>query len=118
MWTFSQSTGMLRRGDFLSMGYAGREDGKNNPLMQHVYGTGPLPRGFYSIGEPHDDKHGPWSMRLTPDDANDMCGRAGFMIHGDSIMHPGEASEGCIVTDRATRLEIWKSGDRMLEVTE
>lgn len=36
-------------------------------------------------------------MRLTPYVENQMCGRDGFMIHGDSSAHPGEASDGCIV---------------------
>jgi len=32
-----------------------------------------------------------------------MCGRSGFMIHGDSEKHPGEASEGSIILDFAFR---------------
>lgn len=118
MWTFEQLTGrMLHYGAEVAVGYAGADDGKNNPDMQDVQKVGPLPRGKYSIGAPCDTQtHGPYVLRLTPDADNDMCGRAGFLIHGDSTAHPGAASEGCIILARPIRERIWNSGDRDLEV--
>lgn len=118
MWKFEQATGrMLQDGERVAIGYAGKGEGKNNPDMQDVHNVGPLPRGQYSIGAPCDTMtHGPYVLRLTPDAANDMCGRAGFLIHGDSVVHPGTASEGCIILGRAIREKIWDSGDHDLEV--
>jgi hypothetical protein len=37
-------------------------------------------------------------------------------MHGDSKAHPGSASHGCVILPRATREEVWQSGDRELEV--
>lgn len=117
-WRYRQSTGALSLdGEHVADGYAGKGDGKNNPDMQDAHNVGPLPRGLYTIGEPCDTQtHGPYVLRLTPDGANEMCGRAGFLIHGDSSSHPGSASEGCIIMPRAVREQIWDSGDRDLEV--
>jgi hypothetical protein len=55
-------------------------------------------------------------MPLTPDPANDMCGRAGFFIHGDNITAPGTASDGCIILSRTTRVAIDASEDKQLTV--
>lgn len=118
MWTYEQSTGRLSHdGAEVTVGYAGAGDGKNNPDMQDCHNVGPLPRGRYTINAPVDTQtHGPYVLRLTPDAENDMCGRAGFLIHGDSIKSPGNASEGCIVVPRPSRVEVWESGDHDLEV--
>jgi hypothetical protein len=98
-------------------GYAGRGVGKNNPLMQNVSNVGPLPAGTYTIESPVDtETHGLYVLWLTPDPMNEMFGRTGFGIHGDSIDNPGNASEGCIVLPRITREAIWESGDRQLLV--
>jgi len=43
-------------------------------------------------------------------------GRDGFLIHGDSVRHPGDASEGCIILPRRFRERIWTSEDTDLEV--
>jgi hypothetical protein len=40
------------------------------------------------------------------------------LIHGDSINHPGDASEGCVVLSRAVRQTIAASGDTDLEVVQ
>ena len=37
-------------------------------------------------------------------------------MHGDSIEHPGAASEGCIIVARPIREQVWESGDRKLQV--
>jgi hypothetical protein len=55
-------------------------------------------------------------MRLEPNQQNEMYGRAGFLIHGDSLEHPGTASLGCIVLGRLYREAIWASGDHQLQV--
>jgi hypothetical protein len=102
-------------------GYSGAEpNGKNKPNMQEIPDVGPLPCGYYTItGPPFDDpKHGPFVLRLVPDPTNQMFGRSGFLIHGDSIEHPGAASEGCIILPRNVRQRIWYSGDRDLLVVD
>ncbi|MGK3131451.1 tlde1 domain-containing protein [Pantoea sp. C8B4] len=57
-------------------------------------------------------------MRLQPAPSNVMYGRAGFLIHGDSVAHPGGASNGCIVMPLNIRHKIWSSGDRQVEVVQ
>lgn len=122
MWTYEQSTGILRRdGNSVGTGYAGMNtpavQGKNNPAAQDVPMIGPLPQGSYTIGPQHQEpKLGPMAMRLTPAATNEMFGRAGFFIHADSISHPGAASEGCIVLSSALRSLIAGSGDTDLQV--
>jgi len=118
MWTYEQLTGRILQDDVLvGVGYAGSPQGKNNPEMQNVSQTGPLPRGTYTICAPQNSPHtGPYTLDLTPDPANEMFGRSEFRIHGDSVEHPGTASEGCIITARVLREHIWTSGDHALEV--
>jgi hypothetical protein len=140
MWTFHQPTGVLEDilGYRCGAGYAGRGEGKNNPILQDVRqgarwddeakqwvpvdglsdeDWGPLPCGVYDIQSPVDTpKHGPYVMWLTPDASNTMFGRSAFGIHGDSIEHPGLASEGCMCFPRITREKIWMSGDHKLRV--
>jgi hypothetical protein len=117
-WRYSQASGWLSRdGENVAEGYSGAGDGKNNPSMQDVPNVGPIPVGNYTIEKPIDTKtHGPYVLHLTPDDANEMFGRTAFMIHGDSVVHPGTASEGCVIMNRTVREKIWASGDTMLEV--
>lgn len=113
MWQYEQISGKLRDsdGNVVGIGYSGGGDGKNNPLMEHVVDVGPIPAGTYTIeGPPINTKaHGPYVLKLTPD-ANTTAfikslGRdpATFLMHGDSIPHPGTASEGCVIQDRMTR---------------
>lgn len=99
--------------------YSGREDGKNNPAMVQVRNVGPIPPGLYAIeGPPFDSAtHGPFCMRLRPKDGTNTFGRDGFMVHGDSIKRPGDASHGCIVMARWAREALWASGDRTLRVS-
>jgi len=120
MWTYEQSTGRLSRdGIFVATGYSGLDEAKNNPAMQEVVDKGPLPRGLYAIGRPVDTPtHGPLVLPLTPDPGNTMFGRSAFLIHGDSIQHPGRASNGCIVLQHPVREQIAESGDSGLTVVE
>lgn len=54
-------------------------------------------------------------MALTPV-GHVALGRSHFLIHGDSVSHPGGASEGCIILNRTARQTIASSGDNELEV--
>jgi hypothetical protein len=121
MWLYRQSTGQLfaDNGTLAGTGYAGYGNGKNNGLMQKIPNVGPLPRGFYSIGAPMDNPTGtgPFSLPLSPFSGNLMFGRSGFFMHGDSLVDPGNASDGCIVMPLETRQTVWNSIDHTLEVT-
>ena len=120
MWTYDQATGTLTTPDGtpLCAGYSGAEpDGKNNPSMQNLPCVGPIPQGTYTIGEPFNSTtHGPFAMPLSPAAANEMFGRSGFLMHGDSLEHPGCASEGCIIMPPDARHAVWASGDGGLKV--
>jgi hypothetical protein len=118
MWSYIQSTGeLIGPDDVRAQGYSGAGVHKNDPDSQNLVDLGPIPCGVYRIGDPQDTaEHGPFVLPLTPDAANEMFGRAGFLIHGDSIEHPGAASEGCIIMPRLVRDRIYMSGDRHLFV--
>jgi hypothetical protein len=118
MWTYNQLTGILSKdGETLGTGYSGFEDGRNNPAMQQVEDVGPIPKGVYEIGLPHDTaSHGPHVMALSPAVATETFGRSGFLIHGDSVADPGTASHGCIILARDLRDKISASGDARIEV--
>jgi hypothetical protein len=120
VWTYQQSTGEISRdGSAAGRGYSGFGAGKNNAALQYESNIGPVPRGKYKIGAPEDlegGPHGPFVLPLTPDPANEMFGRSGFLIHSDSISHPGMASRGCIILAGAIREQIVASGDGDLEV--
>jgi hypothetical protein len=121
MWSYEQSTGWLRtpEGAKIAQGYAGSELGKNNPECESVKDYGPLPCGGYTMQEPVDTKtHGPFVIWLTPDEGNQMFGRAGFGIHGDSVVNPGTASEGCICLPKWAREMCWRSEDHRLQVVK
>lgn len=119
MWQYEQISGRLTlNGILLGVGYSGHLEGKNNPAMQDDPGVGPIPQGLWDINPPQDTvRHGPYVMRLDPRVGTETFGRAGFLIHGDSIDHPGQGSEGCIVlSPRDKRSAIWQSGDTTLNV--
>lgn len=118
MWTYVQLDGdFSHEGQHVGFGYAGRGEGKNNPVMQSVKGIGPLPVGVYRAEAPEDHPTvGRYAIHLIPDPANEMYGRASFFMHGDSSEHPGLASHGCIVLARAFRAQFWNSGDHMIRV--
>jgi len=119
MWTYTQSSGNLTdsSGKLIATGYSGLGIAKNDPLAQMIHNQGPIPVGRYHIEEPIDSStHGPYAMHLTPYPDNEMYGRSAFLIHGDSLSHPGTASDGCIIMPPQTRHTIWQSGDHELEV--
>lgn len=118
MWSYKISSGEISRDSFSAVGYSGQPECKNDPTKCGIHNKGPIPQGRYTIGQPIDTKtHGPFVLPLTPAAANEMYGRSGFLIHGDSVVHPGTASEGCIIMPRNVREEIHESGDNQLEVT-
>lgn len=120
-WTYEQTTGRLLSpaGKVIAAGYSGAGDGKNNPTEENIQNVGPIPCGFYDIQEPVDSpRHGKFAMPLLPDAENFMFGRNEFLIHGDSVERPGEASEGCIILPRFAREQIWNSGDHRLQVVK
>lgn len=106
MWTFRQSDGWLldSNGARVAQGYSGRGACKNNPLKQSFPDNGPIPVGSYHPGKPEDSPHlGPFAIPLEPYDSNEMFGRSGFFMHGDSVSHPGQASDGCIILSHPAR---------------
>ncbi|WP_419964391.1 tlde1 domain-containing protein [Pantoea vagans] len=96
--------------------YAGAEGYKNDTDYECAVNRGPLPRGKYRIGRPlaKHESAGLYVLPLTPHRDNAMCGRAGFLIHGDN--GKGTASTGCIVASLTVRQKIAASGDRELIV--
>ncbi len=120
MWVWSQRAGQMFRddGELVGTGYSGHADGKNSPDHQATRGVGPIPRGRWRITEmiPRYGTHGPFVLRLQPEPGTETWGRAGFLIHGDSVAAPGTASLGCIVLPRPVREALWRSGDRSLTV--
>ncbi len=120
MWTYIQLTGEMLdpTGKVLAVGYSGCNSCKNNPLMQKAHNEGPIPIGTYTIFGPipNTPTHGPYVLPLEPSPQNEMHGRAGFLIHGDSKVDPGSASEGCIILGRQAREAIWASGDHQIQV--
>lgn len=122
MWTYAQATGALFApdGTLETLGYSGWDDGKNNPAAQNEPNIGPIPCGVYTIKPAQciatPGPHGPFVLPLAPDASNVMHGRSGFLIHGDSIAHIGDASHGCIILPRTVRERIAASGDNRLTV--
>lgn len=124
MLTYSISTGVMQRDDGVRMGtgYSGQPECKNDPAACSIKNKGPIPPGLYTIEAPRDSEgHGPYVLPLTPDPSNEMHGRDAFLIHGDSVKHPGTASQGCIILGRAVREAVWETAsasDRKLRVVE
>lgn len=117
-WKYVQANGnLIFGGELVATGYSGFDQGRNNPAMQQEPNIGPIPVGTYSIGPVYDsEQHGPVVMHLFPSQETQTFGRGGFLIHGDSIQHPGSASHGCVIFPRSVRLRISQSEDREMEV--
>jgi hypothetical protein len=123
---YQQLTGLLYGADntVWGVGYSGSGESQNNPSDEGLVDKGPIPTGNYKIvGPPYDSPtHGPYVLHLKPDDLTRQAiialGRDpdSFLMHGDSIEHPGTASEGCVIMDRAVRERVWRSGDDDLTV--
>ena len=118
-WTYSQRTGELQQdGKHVATGYSGAGSGKNNPEMETAHNVGPIPQGDWTIVGPpvNTAEHGPYVLTLKPSADTPTFGRDGFLLHGDSKESPGCASHGCVIMPRSVREQVWKSGDRDLEV--
>lgn len=114
MIRYQISTGDITGSDGVQIGagYSGQPECKNDPTKCDQHEQGPIPPGKYAVGEPEDtETHGPFVLPLTPYPENQMYGRSGFLIHGDSVKHPGTASKGCIIAPRAVRETINHLGD-------
>lgn len=124
MLQYIQSTGELFRDwNHVAFGYSGKNAGKNNPEFESNGSNdtdeiwGPIPVGGYTIGPAFTSPHtGVIAMRLTPDPTNEMHHRGDFEIHGDSALHPGGASKGCIIMPHDVRVAISRSPDKRLQV--
>lgn len=117
-WEYDVATHTFtRNGETHTADYAGAEGYKNDSSKECEKNKGPLPRGTYTIGSPYNSVHtGKYTLNLTPNLSNAMCGRSAFRIHGASKKHPLESSEGCIIASITIRKSIWASGDRELKV--
>ena len=118
-WTYSQLTGQLCNpaGACVAVGYSGSEPYKNRPAAEHRQDEGPIPTGLYTMGPARDDDQmGPQCVPLEPAPDNEMHGRFGFYVHGDTTP-PGDASSGCIIVPRAVRDALDASDVRQLLVT-
>lgn len=123
--SYSQSTGVIRCVDNTTgrvvaqgSGYAGIGAGLNNPAMQGVEDTGPLPQGSYSIGAPTHRK-GPLTLPLTPLPGTNLLGRpGGFLIHGDNSSNNHTASQGCIIQGPNVRQAIADCGGGTVNVSQ
>jgi len=97
-------------------GYSGHAGCRNNPECVEERGEGPIPPGDYIAWyRPSHPGLGPDVFYLEP------CqplpnGRSGFFIHGDSHDHPGDASHGCIVLPRSSRIALHEFQLQRLEV--
>ena len=126
MLKYEQSTGKLfdATGKLLGTGYSGKDPHKNNPAAEGIEDLGPIPRGVYKLTamEETTAEHGPYVIVLAPDDATRAKILAlnrqpdTFRIHGNSLLHPGAASAGCVIQPRPVRVQIWTGTDHDLEV--
>ena len=126
MYTYEQSTGKLytSAGSLFGTGYSGNGEGKNNPAWQAIKDHGPLPCGVYQAIRliERDPQVGWYAIHLAPNSATEtaitLLGRDwdSFYMHGDSVDHPGSASDGCLVFNRSTRLDFWQGSDKMIQV--
>lgn len=118
-WEYDVKTATFSRNGsaVLQASYAGAVGYKNDTSKECVLNNGPLPRGSYQIGEPHQAIHtGAYTLNLDPSSNNNMCGRSLFRIHGANGKHPLASSNGCIIAPLSVRKAIWMSGDRELIV--
>lgn len=107
-YTYVQSTGQLKLGnEVIGTGYSGQGAAKNNPAMQFVKDTGPIPTGDYLIHRrTQDDKTGEPIIELHTAVWTNTGGRKEmFKIVADSNP-PGNAGVNAIVLPRDAREKI------------
>lgn len=125
-WQYSQSTGELKyfnnetlQYTVVGKGYSGVGKGLNNPNMQNVQDTGPIPAGYWVIGPAYThDKLGPVTMNLYPFKGTETFDRdrLSFRIHGDNRFNDFSASHGCLVLPKNIRKQIDDCSDKLLQV--
>jgi RHS repeat-associated protein len=101
--------------------YSGKGADKDNPSSEKLKFRGPIPRGLWLVTDDVNDSKGPMTIVLKPVAANNNAkwhDRDAFLIHGDSINNPGNASEGCIVLPPGMRQQIINHNGGLLRVTE
>jgi Protein of unknown function (DUF2778) len=117
-WCYDISSGNMYApdGTIAGRGYSGNGEWKNQISAEGVKDHGPIPQGWYTMGTAIDSPQlGSIAIPLIPDPENNMQGRSGFFCHGDSILHPGDASDGCCIQPHDTRVEMNSSTDRRFE---
>lgn len=103
----------------LAFGYSGRAEGKNNARWEKVAGKGPIPQGLWQTGQAYDSRRvGSIAIPLTAHATTVTHGRSAFLIHGDSKLHPGQASSGCIILPRVGRYLIARLAGSWLLVSD
>lgn len=120
-WLYEIASGRLTdpTGTLCGKGYSGQPPRSNDPTAQSLHNVGPIPEGRWQAVELiPESTHGPFAIRLEPYPETDTLGRAGFLVHGDSVQKPGFASEGCVIMARDVRELFWASDDHDLIVTE
>jgi hypothetical protein len=108
--------------------YSGQPNFQDHKF-DNLHDTGPIPLGSWEIGpllcitilSPKQQctncngigahTHGPNIRKLTPLTGTDTYGRDAFLVHGDSILHPGAASKGCVITCPEFRIKKVDDGD-------
>lgn len=118
MWIYGVKQHAMIRGDKRRTDlYSGHDPWRDNPLAVHVHDLGPIPPGAYNLGTVEESgAHGPLAIHLLPCSGTEMFGRSGFLVHGDSIAHPGDASHGCVIAPRELREQMAQGTDRLLVV--
>lgn len=120
LWTYCIESGSFYLGDkYIATGYSGHDPFKNRVDSQNVQHLGPIPEGYYRIGNPFNSLHTTdYALALQPEPGTNTYGRSEFEIHGD-MRDPalrGTASHGCIILPRNVRERIVASGFSRLRV--
>lgn len=102
--------------DVIGYGYSGNAHVLNDVHEEVMHNVGPLPEGTYAITSVYDDPHrGPHTCVLSPNPPNQMYGRSGFLIHGDTAARKHDASDGCIIAPPWVRL-IFQEKDTLVVI--
>lgn len=93
---------------FSGIGYSGYRGAANDPCQQGKEKVGPIPQGWYAIGEPYPSKKGKPTFGLDPFMEEQLLGRSGgFLIHAVNTEADAEvpysSSEGCIIMSQEDR---------------
>lgn len=109
-WEYDVATHKFtRNGETYTADYAGATGFKNDSSQECVSGKGPLPRGTYTIGSPHNSAHtGKYTLNLTPNQSNAALlsvftaqARSTLWTHRKVVLSPRLVSErafGLVVT--------------------